>query len=289
MPITGSGFPLTVTTYNTNTKLGTATIPRKPTRVVIIDATQVIDSALALKVNVVGVTSDAKKAGYGSLYATMLKSVPGVGSRPNFDFEKIAALKPELIIGLPAEFDQNFAKFNAIAPTVGIPYVTTQLDWQFFPEQVALLTGTQANLGPLMTQMSNAAKPIQARFSKGYKVALLQSFPAAKKFLICYFTPGRLYTYLGATVNPAAKTNNCNPLTAEQLATVTDPNIFVANNDGNNSDLAYLRSQALWKTLPAVKANHVYYVPSYFFYAGGPIAYLKTLSEIPSVITDLPS
>ncbi|OLL75487.1 ABC-type Fe3+-siderophore transport system, periplasmic iron-binding component [Pseudonocardia sp. Ae168_Ps1] len=117
----GEGFPVTI-----EHKFGSTTIERAPQRVVSIGYSD-HDAILALGVPVVGVRywyGDENTAvqPWATAAAQQTGSQPQILNMPTLEPEKIAALQPDLIIGIYSDLDQqNYATISAIAPTVGPP------------------------------------------------------------------------------------------------------------------------------------------------------------------------
>ncbi|MGW5401173.1 iron-siderophore ABC transporter substrate-binding protein [Streptomyces sp. NPDC003952] len=117
-PAAGAGFPAKVAT-----KFGEITVDKKPQRVVALgwgDA----ETALALGVQPVGASDWLAFGGDGTgpwakgLYA---KSPEKIGTMEP-EYEKIAALKPDLILDTKSSGDQKrYDTLSKIAPTIGVP------------------------------------------------------------------------------------------------------------------------------------------------------------------------
>jgi iron-siderophore transport system substrate-binding protein len=121
-------FPVTIAT-----KFGDVTVNAKPTRVVALgwgDA----ETALALGVQPVGASDWLGFGGEGvgpwakGLYTTP----PEIIGTMEPSYEKIASLKPDLILDVKGSGDQaRYDRLKSIAPTIGVPagadsYLTTQ-------------------------------------------------------------------------------------------------------------------------------------------------------------------
>ncbi|MEJ8281187.1 iron-siderophore ABC transporter substrate-binding protein [Pseudonocardia spirodelae] len=114
-----AGFPVTI-----EGKLGTATVPQAPRRVASVGYTD-HDAILAL-----GVAPVAARYWYGaentvvqpwaSAAARALDAAPAVLTMSSIEPEKIAAQRPDLVVGVYSDLDaQNYPVVSAIAPTVG--------------------------------------------------------------------------------------------------------------------------------------------------------------------------
>lgn len=111
----GGAFPVTITH-----KFGTTTIPAAPQRVLTVGFNEQ-DYALAFGIEPVGVREflgyDAPKRPWAP-ESVRGKAIPTVGSQ-DLQFEKIAELAPDLILGINSYVDKAaYDKLAAIAPTV---------------------------------------------------------------------------------------------------------------------------------------------------------------------------
>lgn len=115
----GDGFPVTL-----EHKLGTTTIESPPQRVAVIGYTD-HDAVLALGVAPVGV-----RYWYGSetdviqpwadAAAQAVAAAPAIVDMESVEPEKIAALSPDLIIGIYSDLDaQNYPIVSRVAPAIG--------------------------------------------------------------------------------------------------------------------------------------------------------------------------
>jgi iron-siderophore transport system substrate-binding protein len=110
-----AGFPVTI-----EHQFGSTTVPAAPQRVLTVGFNEQ-DFALALGVEPVGVREflgyDAPKRPWAP-ESVRGKVIPTVGAQ-DLDFEKIAGLDPDLILGINSYVDRGaYTKLAAIAPTV---------------------------------------------------------------------------------------------------------------------------------------------------------------------------
>jgi iron complex transport system substrate-binding protein len=112
---TGAGFPVSI-----EHQFGTTTVPAAPQRVLTIGFNEQ-DYVLAFGIEPVGVREflgyDAPNRPWAP-EGVRGKNLPTVGSQ-DLEFEKIAGLAPDLILGINSYIDQAaYDKLSAIAPTV---------------------------------------------------------------------------------------------------------------------------------------------------------------------------
>ncbi|HMR50365.1 MAG TPA: ABC transporter substrate-binding protein, partial [Arachnia sp.] len=150
-------FPVTV-----EHRYGETVVPAEPQRVVVVGVTEQ-DILLEL-----GVTPVATTEWYGEQpfatwpWATELlgEAEPTVLSQSDgFEFEKIASLKPDLIVGPNAGMTQeDYDKFTAIAPTISsMPDAEAYFsDWREQTRLVAAAVGRSALGEELITGVDDA-------------------------------------------------------------------------------------------------------------------------------------
>jgi len=97
------------------------TVPEHPKRIVTLSE-PTLDGALALKATVVGTTSGRGQGGAPAYLAAKAKGVPVVASVAGPDMEKIAALKPDLILtDASVRLDDGTkSKLGGMAPVVTV-------------------------------------------------------------------------------------------------------------------------------------------------------------------------
>ncbi|GAB3619969.1 iron-siderophore ABC transporter substrate-binding protein [Glutamicibacter endophyticus] len=112
---------------------GTTQVPVDPQRVVVLEPVQ-LDTAVALGKEPVGTTVVNETTGVPAYLGQDAADIAQVGTVMEPSLEKIAALKPDLIIGTESRHSALYEQLSDVAPTV---YMKTQADpWQ---ENVALV------------------------------------------------------------------------------------------------------------------------------------------------------
>ncbi|MEU9020513.1 iron-siderophore ABC transporter substrate-binding protein [Actinomadura sp. NPDC048394] len=138
-------FPVTITG-----KLGTATVKSAPKRIVALGEVDQ-DALLALGVQPVGMVelTGIQKDGLAPWSAPKV-----TGGKPalltagdsGFDLEKIAALRPDLILaGGDFTIDKEYGKLSKLAPTVAYQTGPAEDSWQQITRQVAKAVGRSAD------------------------------------------------------------------------------------------------------------------------------------------------
>lgn len=146
-----ASYPVTLTH-----KLGTATVPAAPQRIVALSDAD-LDALLMLGVQPVGIAESSGEGGVTAWAKPLLTGKPTmlVAGETGFDVEKIAALAPDLILaGGDYYIDDEYAKISKLAPTTA--YETTgafEDPWQATLRQVAKAVGKSAQAEQIVTEV----------------------------------------------------------------------------------------------------------------------------------------
>jgi iron complex transport system substrate-binding protein len=106
------------TTHTVKTAMGDVKVKNDPKRVVVLDTAE-LDSAITLGVKPVGATRAGSEQSFLSyLPKSQTTGITEVGEIANPNLEKIAALKPDLILSSKIRDGQRYSQLSAIAPTV---------------------------------------------------------------------------------------------------------------------------------------------------------------------------
>lgn len=164
-PATADAFPVTI-----EHKYGSTTITKKPERIVTVGLTD-HDALLALGIVPVGTTEWF--GGYpGSIWpwaqdewAALGGAVPEAVGGESINFEKIAALQPDLILALYAGVTQEqYDLLTQIAPTVAQPadYVDYGIPWQELTLTVGKAVGQAEAAQALVDEVEAQFVQVQA-------------------------------------------------------------------------------------------------------------------------------
>lgn len=149
-----SAFPVTL-----DHKYGSTTITEKPERIVLVGLTEQ-DALLAL-----GVVPVATREWYGERSGAIFEwaqdelgdaEPPVVLSSTELNFEQIAALQPDVIVGLYSGLTtEEYDTLAKIAPTVAQPgeYVDYGIPWQELTRKIGLIVGKSAEAEQLVADV----------------------------------------------------------------------------------------------------------------------------------------
>ncbi|MFT4295812.1 MAG: iron-siderophore ABC transporter substrate-binding protein [Micropruina sp.] len=257
----GAGaFPATI-----STKFGDVTVAAKPTTVVALgwgDA----ETALALGVQPVGASDwlGFGGEGVGPWAKGLYTKAPEIIGTMEPSYEKIAALKPDLILDVKSSGDQaRYDRLKSIAPTIGVPtgadsYLTSQ------EQQVTMIAtalGEKEKGAALLKEVQDAFTAAAAAHP-GWKGKTMTAATKTADGWGAYIEGSERVTFmqnLGFVQNPkiaAMKpdaTGFSVSLSPEKLDDI-DADVVVAFPIFIKTD--QLTGDAAWKAVPAVKSGH---------------------------------
>lgn len=253
--------------------LGKTKVAKNPKRVVVLEL-GFIDTLLDLGIKPVGVADDNKAKQL--INKDVLEKINGytsVGTRSQPSMEKIASLKPDLIIADSSRHSGVYEQLKKIAPTIALENLNA--DYQDTLDAsltIAKAVGKESEMEKQLTaheeKLSNVKRKLGAQ---GESVLLIGNTNDAITARDENFFTSRLLAQVGYryAINKSdnSKTSNGESvnmkMTLEQLLD-TDPDVIVlmtgktdnVDQDGKRP----IEKDPLWKKLSAVKNGHVYHV-----------------------------
>lgn len=229
-----------------------------PQRIVIAQA-NFLDLALALDLEPVGTTY---WGGAGGVQDYLLDSVPEtmevVGNDDEPNFETVAKLQPDLIIG-DEEIETNLAKYEAIAPVSIIKSVDENGSNSWRDQLLALaeLTGTQEKAAAVIEEADKSVASLDGKItSPGEKTMLLRiREEQVRQYLPDSFVgagvPQRLQNITLVESAVPSENGQWSVIPPENIG-LLDADRIIAFIDSPQA-LENAESNPLWSQLPAVK------------------------------------
>jgi len=260
-------------TRTVQTAKGPIEVPSSPRRIVSIQPSA---TATLYDLGIAPIAVYDEGAQYVSpRYLPRWKAADKVGKPGNIDIEKVAALSPDLIVGLDYEWNTNlYGKLTSIAPTV-IAGVDT---WQQTAHTVADAVDRLDQLAALEKKLADRSAEIKSQYAEvlgKYRWDILQGGFDKGKFWL--YGPGcdagTILAAAGVQFAPssAAVKGKANlALSYERIDTLADADVigFYANfDDTPNNEAPALFAQPGFKKLPAAKNDRL--VPMPDFLPGG--------------------
>ncbi|GAU69005.1 putative iron-siderophore ABC transporter substrate-binding protein [Streptomyces sp. NBRC 110611] len=280
-----AGFPRTV-----KTAMGDVKVPTKPKRVVVLDTGE-LDDVTMLGIKPVGAVSPHMKTagGFPNYLQGKVEGVTDVGPLLEPNLEKIASLKPDLILSSKVRHEKIYDKLKGL----GIPTVFTETTggpWKDNLKVHAKALGMEKEADAALKSYEGRAKALGEAIEKKYgkmPTASVVRFVAG---------PTRLYqrsSYSGVVLDdiglkrPESQSSTDPKVTmkdvsAEQIDRADADLVFVTlADDPQKTQQKTVTSNPVWKDLKAVKDNKVFEVPDETWMSGiGVQAAEKMLADV---------
>ncbi|MEV6283473.1 iron-siderophore ABC transporter substrate-binding protein [Kribbella sp. NPDC051770] len=254
-------------------KYGTTTPPTRPQRVVSLGYTD-HEPLLALGVRPVGVVDFFGERPYGNwLWETPLwdGSKPEiVGERDEYQYEKIAALRPDLIVGLYSGMTrQNYDTLSKLAPVVAQPrdYADFAGPWTVMTKLAGQAVGRTAEADKLVAGITvQFAKARQAHPEwAGKTVAKVEPAKADEWAVFGAADPKlQFFEGLGFTVAPAVLKlepgGDVATLSLERLDLLEVDQLVVLIDTGDQTE-QQVRANPIFDKLAVARENRTLYLP----------------------------
>ena len=239
---------------------GEFTLDKTPSRVVALEYS-FVDALAQVGVSPVGVADDNKVDRILPQVREKIAAWQSVGTRSQPSLEVIASLKPDLIIADPSRHTAVFEELKKIAPTVMFDSRHESYQGNLETAQkIGDLVGKSAEMKAKINEhndyIANIAKNLGVQGKKA-------SFGTSRedKFNIQNDNGyvGSFLTTLGFAPTKLNSDQAFVEINLEQLVMEKPEYLFIAHYR-DESIARKWEAEPLWKTIPAVKANHVYSV-----------------------------
>ncbi|KVS36239.1 ABC transporter substrate-binding protein [Burkholderia ubonensis] len=281
-----------------------ASMPVRAQRVVALEF-MFAETLAALDITPAGMVDTAFYPGWLGYDNARFAHVTDVGSRQEPGLEAIAAVKPDLIIGVGFRHAPIFAALDRIAPTIlfqfspnvnegGVP--VTQLDWtrQIF-RTIGAVTGRSARAQAVEAQLdaglARNAKRLAAAGRQHERVALLQDLGLPDRYWAYTgnSTAAGLARALGLDLWPKKPTREGTLyVTSADLLTQRDLAVLFVTATGMDVPLDAKLDSPVWQYVPARKAKRIALVERNIWGFGGPMSALKLADVMTDTLLALP-
>lgn len=242
-------------------ELGETKVKDKAERVIALEYS-FVDALINLGIEPLGIADHGDINNLAPMIQEKLSSYQSVGSRYEPNLEVINKLNPDLIFADVKRSAKAKESLDKIAPTVF--YTSSQDDYRGSLEtfkKIALALGREEVAEKVLIEhektMANYKKKLpndNRKFLIG--VAWAKGFTSHSE--VAY--AGSIFKEMGLT-NAITADTPYNKLSLEQVITAEpDVIIFMINDPNEELAINEWKSNPLWKTIPAVKNNQVFYV-----------------------------
>ena len=293
-PAAGGAFPVTV-----EHAFGSTVVPAAPQRIVTAGYTE-HDVVLALGATPVGVTEwygEHPSATWPWAQDELGDARPEVlNSDDGFQYERIAALRPDLIVATNAGVDQaSYDRLSAIAPTIAQPAGATAFfsPWDDHTLQIGKALGKEQAAQELVDGIkaqfaaAAAAHPqftgtpaifLQAPYYEGAALAYPEGLSTAFLTDLGFVVPDELQRF----APPDAEISGQAPIPLEQLGALNAGKVLIWATEDAEARPA-LEAQPIYRQLTPVREGHLVFTDATL--AGA--IYFTTPLSLPYVLDNL--
>lgn len=268
---------------------GDITIPKNPQRIVVA-ASSYVGDFLALGIKPVGVTSDVLE---NPFFKGKVDGIADIGDGQSV--EKVLDLRPDLIIAFTGT--ENLDQLSKVAPTVAIAYGKKNYKEELL--EFGKMTNKEAEAQAWITAWDKkiAESKSKVEAAVGSKTVSILN-PYAKGIYAFGHNYGRggeiIYGEFKLKAPPIVQKEAIDSgqgwanLSLEKLPEYAGDYIFTCPWSGDSADPEVVYGSALWKGLPAVKANHVFQLDPKGALYNDPISLEAQIAFITDKLTQTP-
>ncbi|MEM6453199.1 MAG: iron-siderophore ABC transporter substrate-binding protein [Cyanobacteria bacterium P01_D01_bin.105] len=251
--------------------LGETVVAPNPSRVVALGYAMV-EPVVALGIQPVGAPGIiAEEMTYLELDTATIADIGNEG-QPNI--EKIAALKPDLILTTERSVRDNYPLLSQIAPTVAFE-ASDETQWQALAESCAEVLGKQAEVEKLATEYDAKLAQLKAQVPqtlKDIEASIVFLLPGDIRVLGKESFSGNILEDAGLSRPPSqAQGRGINNISLEALDKIDGDVMFILTPQSNTeladdvrTEIKRTQASPLWSQLKAVKNDQVHEVPPYW-------------------------
>lgn len=271
--------------------MGETTIKGTPQRIVML-TTQGVETLLALGVKPVGAVGSFTDPGnFYDFVKPQLEGVKVVGSESQPNLEAIAALKPDLILGMKFRQEKIYQQLSAIAPTVFVD--EPRGDWKENFKLFAEATNKKAEGDKVIADWEKRVAEFKEKFGDklNTKVSLVRFMPGRVRIYYKNTFTGAILNELGvARPDAQNKDDFAAEVQKERIPEMDGDIMFYFVYETGNGGAGKLEQEwtndSLWKNLKVVKNKKAFKVDDVIWNtSGGVLAANKVLDELNEYFT----
>jgi iron complex transport system substrate-binding protein len=280
--------------------LGTSEVPIAPQRVLSLDSNGALQVSLELGAPLV---ASETLDGAVPVPGYLPPPPPGFESLgfDQLDLERVAALRPDLVIGNVQRVEEAYAELSRIAPTVAYENAGAGQDWRESVRTIGDVLGARTQVEERLAEYATRVDAVAARHAEliaGSTVALLRFTSSELRIVRGEIFGASILAHAGVRRPPSTDTPGQNAtyvsLTEETVGVTADADVLLYFVGGGGSALdaaataqRYL-SGGLWQQLPAVRAGRVAELDPVAWWDGYSVsAALTCLDELGAALTQV--
>lgn len=277
--------------YLVDHAMGKTRIYPDPKRVVVL-TNESTDHLLALGIKPVGAVKSWLGDPYYDYIAEDMQGVTVVGGELQPSLEKIAALKPDLILGSKVRHAQIYGQLSQIAPTVFS--TTLGADWKENLQLYGKALNRQTETEEILTKWDKRIADFQAKLGKRLQqeISLVRFLPGKTRIYYEDNFAGRILKEIGfQRPKFQRKERFADEVSYEQIPLMEADVLFYMTFDQGIDDASQMEqtwtTHPLWQSLEVTKTKQVYEVNDvYWNTAGGVQAANRMLDDLYRIFLD---
>ncbi|MEM8832333.1 MAG: iron-siderophore ABC transporter substrate-binding protein [Cyanobacteria bacterium P01_G01_bin.19] len=266
-------------------RLGAACIPLEPERIIALDVPAILDPLLALDIKPVGTVSDLWGGGryFPAVLPELVTGIESVGLEATPSLEKIAALKPDLIL-MPDHTDQSYQQLSAIAPTVLIDVFRDKIPIKENFRYIAQLVGKEEKAEEVLDQYQKRVEDFRKQL--GDQLQNMEISAIAHYSNEFWVTPNNdsgfeVMKDIGLPIKPIfLEQDEWATFSIEVIDRYDADILFIIEDADEDGSTSYLSQEPLILSLEAVKNGRAYIVSPKIWTFGGPIGMNLFLDDL---------
>ncbi|MDN7244912.1 ABC transporter substrate-binding protein [Planococcus shenhongbingii] len=292
-----AGNPVTITGTNGEVKLDA---PAK--KVVVLEWTYAED-LLAVGVQPAGMADIVDYGNYVNIEPQLDETVVDVGGRQEPNLEAIAAIEPDLIIGVSFRHDAMLAELETIAPTVIFNpypedenidlYQEMETTFKEIAKAVDKTAEAEQVLADLEKEYDESASAIEAANLKTKDVILTLAYTGPQAPEIRVFTPNSMASIILERIGlnnvhqpDQFEVFGSSTFNVEGLVKYENANYLYTVPDEDNIYENQLKGNPVWENLAFVKEDRTYDLGADTWLYGGPLSAKTLMDQITTVMVN---
>ncbi|WKA58016.1 iron-siderophore ABC transporter substrate-binding protein [Planococcus shenhongbingii] len=292
-----AGNPVTIAGTNGEVKLDA---PAK--KVVVLEWTYAED-LLAVGVQPAGMADIADYGNYVNIEPQLDETVVDVGGRQEPNLEAIAAIEPDLIIGVSFRHDAMLAELETIAPTVIFNpypedenidlYQEMETTFKEIAKAVDKTAEAEQVLADLEKEYDESASAIEAANLKTKDVILTLAYTGPQAPEIRVFTPNSMASIILERIGlnnvhqpDQFEVFGSSTFNVEGLVKYENANYLYTVPDEDNIYENQLKGNPVWENLAFVKEDRTYDLGADTWLYGGPLSAKTLMDQITTVMVN---
>lgn len=272
-----------------------------PAKRVVGTEWNVVETLVTLGVQPVGV-ADVKGYTAWDTAAPLKGEVKDIGTRGEPSVDTVAALDPDLIVGTTDLSDSAIDQLSKIAPVIVVRSADASRQIDQMIDNVNLIaeaTGTQSaaktEIAGFRSAIADGKKKLAAAGLAGTELAFADGWVTDNQVSVRPYVTGSLLADINAELGltdpwslTGDKAYGLASTDVEGLTKLGDARFaYIANStDGDDPFAGALKDNAVWKSLPFVKAGHTYRLPDGIWMFGSTAAMEQYIDAVVGALTD---